>query len=510
MVKPTPLSKVILIAIILGGLVGLGTMANKNGWLNSIAPTGKGETKSSTPLFGKKTVKICVNTWGGFAGGVWYNKGFKPNSESEYTKKYGMNVEFKLIDDPAVAREAWKANEVDLMWTTADVFSTFAGALAEQEPVIVFQIDWSRGGDAIVVRPGINSFEDLKGKKVAVAFAQPSHTLLISMLMASSIDYSDLKIIEAPSAIDAASYFKAGKVDAAVVWSPDDEDCVQAVRGAKVLRSTKQASNIIADVFFVKRSYLEKNEKVLTGIVEGWLEANATLNMNKAARKEAAQMLADGMGQKLDFMELAVDNAYLCTYGDNLNFFGLASGYSGMTGEKLYNTMADNFMTLGFTPAKFPNWRTISSTKVLNNISDLTGSANAAEQEEDFAKPTAKEYTKAAVTTKRITVNFAIDSDILSDDAKYVIDQQLGPIAAGFARARLRIEGNTDNTGDPAYNRELSLRRAKAVGNYLVTSYRYDPDRFVILGNGPNNPVADNTTSGGRAKNRRTDFELLD
>jgi len=74
---------------------------------------------------------------------------------------------------------------------------------------------------------------------------------------------------------------------------------------------------------------------------------------------------------------------------------------------------------------------------------------------------------------------------------------------------RVRIEGNTDIIGSAAMNRELSYKRARSVGDYLVKTYNFDPNRFIIVGNGPDKPVADNNTEEGRAANRRTEFQLL-
>jgi NitT/TauT family transport system substrate-binding protein len=94
----------------------------------------------------------------------------------------------------------------------------------------------------------------LKGKVVAVTPSTPSMTFLLWMLEAANLKLSDLKQIkEVPSAIDAATAFKSGQVDAAVVWSPDDEIIVREVAGSKILQSTKQASNIIADVYMAKK-----------------------------------------------------------------------------------------------------------------------------------------------------------------------------------------------------------------------------------------------------------------
>ena len=98
---------------------------------------------------------------------------------------------------------------------------------------------------------------------------------------------------------------------------------------------------------------------------------------------------------------------------------------------------------------------------------------------------------------------------MLDDNSKYVIDNEFVDIAKSFANARIRIEGNTDNIGSEAANKKLSYNRAKTVVDYLVKEYKFDPNRFIIIGNGSSKPVAPNTTTEGKAKNRRTDFELL-
>ncbi|MBK7609506.1 MAG: hypothetical protein IPI18_21075 [Saprospiraceae bacterium] len=76
------------------------------------------------------------------------------------------------------------------------------------------------------------------------------------MLEAANLKATDVDIIKQASAIDAAQVFKSGQVDAAVVWSPDDQACLKSVAGSKILQSTKSASNIIADAFIAKEAGL--------------------------------------------------------------------------------------------------------------------------------------------------------------------------------------------------------------------------------------------------------------
>ena len=88
-------------------------------------------------------------------------------------------VEFKVIDDFLASRNAWKSDEIDLLWTTVDAVTTEVNGLKEYEPQIIFQADWSRGGDAIVVTREIKAVADLKGLlKISSTFFSPSTRLL--------------------------------------------------------------------------------------------------------------------------------------------------------------------------------------------------------------------------------------------------------------------------------------------------------------------------------------------
>jgi outer membrane protein OmpA-like peptidoglycan-associated protein len=72
----------------------------------------------------------------------------------------------------------------------------------------------------------------------------------------------------------------------------------------------------------------------------------------------------------------------------------------------------------------------------------------------------------------------------------------------------IRVEGNTDTTGDAAVNAVLSHRRAQAIVEYLVMR-GVPKNRVVARGNGANKPVASNETPQGRAQNRRTDVLFI-
>ena len=68
--------------------------------------------------------------------------------------------------------------------------------------------------------------------------------------------------------------------------------------------------------------------------------------------------------------------------------------------------------------------------------------------------------------------------------------------------------GHTDSVGSDAYNQALSIRRANAVKNYLV-SKGIAAERVYVEGKGEKQPVATNKTAEGRAKNRRVEIEVV-
>jgi len=456
------------------------------------------------------TINVGVVTWGGYIGGQYFNEGFDANTNSRFYKDYGFLVNFEILDDFDASRAAWKSGDVDLLWATTGSFSTEAPGLKEFEPQIVFQSDWSRGGDAVVVRKGITTVNDLRGKTIAVAPMTPSHTFFLNLLEAGNLNQTELQVIEVANAIDAADMFKNGQVDAAVVWSPDDMSCVQSVAGSKVLQSTKQASYIIADMFIAKKDFVNSHNAELTQLVTGWLTGAGEINTNASAKNKAVQILAAGLNISASDALGSIDNVRLATYGDNVNYYGLNPNFNGVTGEKIYAQMSQKYKQVGYLNEN-TYWRTVGNPNIIRNI-NLTGTANLAEGSVKFTKPTVTmtdSNLTTAVSTKQVSVSFPTGSATLSEDSKYKIDREFLTIAQNFANSRIRIAGNTDNTGSYQGNVTLSKRRAQAVANYLSNEHGFDRNRFVVVGNGPDNPTATNGTADGRAKNRRTDFELI-
>jgi fibro-slime domain-containing protein len=102
-------------------------------------------------------------------------------------------------------------------------------------------------------------------------------------------------------------------------------------------------------------------------------------------------------------------------------------------------------------------------------------------------------------------IHFAFDRADITKDSYGVLNEVANVLRAD-ASLRLRIEGHTDNTGDAAYNRDLSQRRADAVKAYLVNVSKIAANRLTTQGYGPDRPIASNANTEGRYKNRRVEL----
>ena len=104
-------------------------------------------------------------------------------------------------------------------------------------------------------------------------------------------------------------------------------------------------------------------------------------------------------------------------------------------------------------------------------------------------------------------ITFASGSADLSTRFAPVLDS-IGLVVAKYDKTYIDIVGFTDSTGSDELNQALSRRRAESVANYLVQSDDVLPARVIAEGRGKSNPVATNTTTQGRALNRRVQIQL--
>ena len=160
------------------GETNSGSTANSSNSGSNSSESGSATTRNPND----NTLRVQLVTWGGYAPGLYFNEGAQANMRSRFKKEYGFNVDFKLENDLINAMNAWIAGEYDVLVQTADAFPLYTAPddINSFGPKAFMQVDWSRGGDAIISKRGINNVNDLKGKTIAVAVPSPAQTLLIT------------------------------------------------------------------------------------------------------------------------------------------------------------------------------------------------------------------------------------------------------------------------------------------------------------------------------------------
>ena len=118
--------------------------------------------------------------------------------------------------------------------------------------------------------------------------------------------------------------------------------------------------------------------------------------------------------------------------------------------------------------------------------------------------------TVARTDDNQLRVN--LPGDITFDTGRSNIPPDMAPILSKFAQGldgsmNVQITGHTDSQGSDAINNPLSKDRADAVRDYLVAQ-GVPATRISTVGRGEHQPIADNTTAEGRAKNRRVEIFL--
>jgi NitT/TauT family transport system substrate-binding protein len=271
--------------------------------------------------------------------------------------------------------------------------------------------------------------------------------------------------------------------------------------GAHILASTKEASNLIADIFVARGDFIEQHPEDIRRFVAGWLKGVDLANANP--ERTALLLTKSFSGIGLEDAKGMLEDVKLPTYAENRAFFagqGMVANYGS-----IYKTAQGIWRRIGKISEVFEPYQTVD-TRFLEGASEFFAGTSEAKPEFEFKAP--PRSAAAPILTKTVSVYFPTGSSTLDENAKAVLETQVVELAATFGNAYMRIAGNTDNVGSRDANVRLSRARAQAVTAFLV-SQGFDRNKFEVVGNGPDKPVASNDSDEGRAKNRRTDFEVI-
>lgn len=486
-----------------------------------------GDSKQTSGIFSRSSVEdydaaIIVDTYTGWMPIVWGNGGMNGSEESEFYKRFGVKLKILNMDDFEACRATLRNGLPDdkhisnkdavMAFCTLDSYPVEASNSGNMQGIVYFMIhNFSAGADAIVVRSNINTVADLRGKKIAFSEGTASHSLLLNTLETSGISGKEVTQVVTGYGNEVAQAFNANQVDAAVVFTPDDELCLKEVPGSKVLISTREINTLVTDGFLAKKTWVEANPEKVKNIIQALLWANSEITNNQYAYNEACRAFSDGFGVPLEDVVATGKKINFATLEDNINWFGFNTDYTGVTGNSLYTKMCVMYSNIGLTKSPMP-WTKVGYGNYIDQLSERNHIGNVqtanGTKMRTFTVAPKELNTKPAISDKRVSIEFPLNGYTLDENAMTIIEREFLPIAKAFNGIRIRIEGNTDNTGNYDYNVTLSYKRANAVVDYLVRNHGFDRNQFIVIGNGPKHAVEDNI-SGPNSTYRNTSMQLV-
>jgi NitT/TauT family transport system substrate-binding protein len=478
-------------------------------------------------------IKFAINVWAGWAPIIHANGGKGPGKVWKDAAGNDFKVELILIDNPVNMGNAFASGDVHVGWATVDMLPLLVERFNRDPrtmPRVFQQIDWSNGGDGIVVRDDIKSVADLRGKTVVLAQNSPSHYFLLNVLLNGGVQPSEVKMRFTTDAFQAAAafYAAAGKtgsdaISAVVSWAPDIYN-LEKVKGNRMLVNTLVANKLIADVWFARADFARDRPEIVEGLVRGIFDSITELKQD-VKKQDAAKLLDDVFdlppGTGLSMM----GDAHWTNYAENRDFFLNQNNPSNF--ERTYNTAFLLYKAIRAIDKKVPFDQLVDFSIIKKLAAEEKYASQKNEYEFKFT-PVATEAInlESTILTKTVVINFFPNSfdlyrevpakngggQVLYDPNVNNTVEEVAKLAGQFGAARIVITGHSDASmkgiADERLVKELSTNRAKAVMEALVNKYKLSPSQFAPEGKGWSVP-ADPADPSNHAKNRRVEVRVV-
>lgn len=311
-------------------------------------------------------------------------------------------------------------------------------------------------------------------------------------------------------------------VNCVSTWTPGDVMVAENKGGLVRIVSTAEYSSQMPNVVIGVKKWLQDNRKSVENMISGIAEGGDQVKSYDEALTKAADISAkiynekDGSYWKKYYKGVtqsdaqgnmvALGGSKVFNLSDNLELYGL--------GENKTNVYASVYKVFGDVVSSiYPEF--VKTYPEISQVLDLSYILNVKSKNSNLTSADKITYNNTGSLTQTVakrawSIEFETGSANFTPRALKTIDDlynQLN-IASGL---QVEIFGHTDNVGNPESNLSLSDARANAVKNWLQqkSSTNYPNSRFAqVKGKGQNEPVADNNTVAGKAKNRRVEVVM--
>lgn len=301
-------------------------------------------------------------------------------------------------------------------------------------------------------------------------------------------------------------------IDMVATWTPGDVNAING-RGGVTIISTRKYASIMPNITITCKKFLNDNRTAIEQLIVALAQAGDQVRSFDDVKKYATTLNAEIWDEK--------DGAYWYRYYNGVkhdqntylggsmvfNLADMSKMFGLQGGPDIYREV---YTTFGKTQSKLypedlPNF--VEYSKAVDKSFMMTVVSNHPELLE--GKPLEVTYNNditSTVSSKDVHINFATGSDEI-DPESYPIINEVYSSAVTAEGLKIGVYGHTDNVGNPEFNRELSKRRAESVRKYLMEK-GIPAVRIEVKGFGSDQPIADNSTKTGQARNRRVQIKL--
>jgi NitT/TauT family transport system substrate-binding protein len=484
------------------------------------------------------TVKFAINVWAGWGPIILANQGFEPGHVWKTPDGEEFKVHLVVMDNPVAMRDAYANGQVHIGWCTLDMLPLFMEGFVDDSgkprdarimPRVFQQIDWSNGGDGIVVRESIKTVADLRGKQMVLAQNSPSHYFVLNMLVSGGVQPAEVDFVFTDDAFQAAAAFNAQKELAGCVsWAPDIYN-LEKVRGNRMLVNTQQANKLITDMWFARADFARDKTGIIEALVRGIFDAMSDLK-DEPKRKELAELMARGYSiPATDALSMQGD-AHSTNWAENREFFLNQNNPTNF--ERVWNQAYYLYRKIRSVKKPAVAFDQVMDPSIIERLGkEEKYSSQKDEYRIQLTPKTVSEIKSAEkeILTNTVVVNFYPNSWDLHKKVTHKVDgkdieelydpnvdltlEEVAKLAGQFGAAHIIIEGHTDASMrgqvPPSLVKELSLNRANAIKEGLLQKFKnLEPNRFAVEGVGWDRP-ADPTDPDNHAKNRRVEIKVF-
>ena len=229
-----------------------------------------------------------------------------------YLPKEKANI-FELPSSD-ITLESFRNRSADLATLTLDeTLELLAGGVKLR---ILFVMDGSNGGDAVMAIPSIKTLADLKGKRIAITNIPLGVYMLSRTLNAANLTRQDVRIISSSESKHAEMY-KQGRADAFVSYEPFKSQL--AALGAHVIFDSSQIPNEIFDLMVVHEDVFQARRKEVCNVAHQWFRA---LEYTKQSPEDATRRIAERLGVSGQEYQAMLSGLSIPTQQENLRLLG--------------------------------------------------------------------------------------------------------------------------------------------------------------------------------------------